>query len=47
MTLIGCRTPEKGRHLPLIVNRDNVYRLFKYAVYGLLALNVYLFFAEE
>lgn len=28
-------------------SRDTVYRLFKYSVYGLLTLNVYLFFAEE
>ncbi len=29
------------------ISRDNLYRLFKYTVYGLLTLNVYLFFAEE
>ncbi len=29
------------------ISRDNVYRLFKYFVYALLAFNVYLFFAEE
>lgn len=29
------------------INRDKIYRFFKYSVYGLLTLNVYLFFAEE
>jgi hypothetical protein len=31
----------------LDINRDKIFRLFKYSVYGLLTLNVYLFFAEE
>jgi hypothetical protein len=31
----------------LDINRDKIYRIFKYSVYGLLALNVYFFFAEE
>jgi hypothetical protein len=31
----------------LTINRDIIFRLFKYSVYGLLTLNVYLFFAEE
>jgi len=29
------------------MSRDNVFRVFKYSVYALLMLNVYLFFAEE
>ncbi len=29
------------------ISRDRIYRLFKYTVYALLTLNVYLFFAEE
>lgn len=29
------------------ISRNTVYRLFKYFVYALLTLNVYLFFAEE
>ena len=29
------------------ISRDNVYKLFKYAVYAALTVNVYLFFAEE
>lgn len=29
------------------IDRDKIYRLFKYSVYGFLTLNVYLFFAEE
>ncbi len=29
------------------ISRDNVYKLFKYAVYAALTINVYLFFAEE
>jgi len=31
----------------LNISRDSIYRIFKYTVYGLLTLNVYLFFAEE
>ncbi|MFQ5546805.1 MAG: hypothetical protein ACE5FV_00825 [Woeseia sp.] len=31
----------------MIIRRDNVFRLFKYTVYALLTINVYLFFAEE
>lgn len=31
----------------MIIRRDNVFRLFKYTVYTLLTINVYLFFAEE
>lgn len=31
----------------LNISRENVFQLFKYAVYALLTLNVYLFFAEE
>ena len=33
--------------MPLEINRDSIFRAFKYIVYGFLALNVYLFFAEE
>ncbi len=29
------------------ISRENVFQLFKYTVYALLTLNVYLFFAEE
>ena len=29
------------------ISRDNVFKLFKYAVYAALTVNVYLFFAEE
>ncbi len=29
------------------INRDNVFKLFKYAVYAALTVNVYLFFSEE
>ena len=29
------------------ISRENVFQLFKYIVYALLTLNVYLFFAEE
>ena len=29
------------------ISRDNVFILFKYAVYAALTINVYLFFAEE
>jgi len=34
---------------PIVLNisRENVFQLFKYTVYALLTLNVYLFFAEE
>jgi hypothetical protein len=31
----------------LNISRENVFQLFKYTVYALLTLNVYLFFAEE
>ena len=31
----------------LNISRENVFQLFKYIVYALLTLNVYLFFAEE
>jgi hypothetical protein len=31
----------------LKISRENVFRLFKYSVYALLTLNVYLFFAAE
>ena len=33
--------------MPLEINRDSIFRAFKYIVYGFLALNVYLFFADE
>jgi hypothetical protein len=39
-------TAEEER-IVLNISRDNIFRLFKYAVYALLTLNVYLFFAEE
>ena len=29
------------------INRDNLFRIFKYSVYALLMVNVYLFFDEE
>ena len=38
---------DRQQRLPLEINKDKVFRLFKYAVYALLTLNVYLFFAEE
>jgi len=31
----------------LNIDRDRIFQLFKYSVYALLTLNVYLFFAEE
>jgi hypothetical protein len=31
----------------LSINRNRLYQLFKYTVYALLTLNIYLFFAEE
>ena len=31
----------------MIINRNNVYQLFKYTVYALLTLNIYFFFNEE
>jgi hypothetical protein len=37
---------DHGRNL-LNISRENIFQLFKYTVYALLTLNVYLFFAEE
>jgi hypothetical protein len=31
----------------LTIDRDRIFQIFKYSVYALLTLNVYLFFAEE
>jgi len=31
----------------LTIDRDRIFQLFKYSVYALLTLNIYLFFAEE
>lgn len=31
----------------MTINRDRIFQLFKYSVYVLLTLNIYLFFAEE
>ena len=31
----------------LNIDRDRVFQLFKYSVYALLTLNIYLFFSEE
>ncbi len=35
-----------SRHT-LTIDRDRIFQLFKYSVYALLTLNIYLFFAEE
>jgi hypothetical protein len=40
-------TSRAFRQIVLIINRNNVYQLFKYTVYALLTLNVYFFFNEE
>lgn len=40
-------TSRTFRQIILIINRNNVYQLFKYTVYALLTLNVYFFFNEE
>ena len=37
----------KNQSIILNISRENVFQLFKYTVYALLTLNVYLFFAEE
>lgn len=38
----------QGRAAPaLIINRSRLFQLFKYIVYALLTVNIYLFFAEE
>lgn len=31
----------------MTINRDRIFQLFKYSVYALLTLNIYLFFVEE
>lgn len=43
---IGDRAAKRDT-ASLALNRDLTYRFFKYGVYALLTLNVYLFFAEE